>query len=262
MFPVLFGFFLILLTYLCYIIYTIISGAFIVPVLSFGILLFLFFTVSYFLFRKQIKGLARFLLFLFISIWVYPTLTYYLFLNNPKNYNITNSFFENEISLIHEKNERKIPLDELKKIREHLDKEFVGRGPKFIEIPEKYNFDYRLVGWNGRWSLTISKHDSAETELSFVGPPDIFKPLILDALDKEIESSELLVNFSPTKAKNLPYSEFWVESIFAFQFGDITPGRNTTKFLNIIPIICSYFMLIILNSNYHRIKKKLKKRRK
>ncbi|PCJ98717.1 MAG: hypothetical protein COA50_00275 [Flavobacteriaceae bacterium] len=261
-FLMVFGFAFVLSLYIISIIYEAITGAYNVPIRSLGILLFLFFIAVFILLKKHYKGLHKFLVLLFISLYIYPTATYFLFQHNPKYYNISDSFFENEISLIQENTKNNIPVKDLKRIRKHLEKEFIGRGPKFIEIPEKYTFDYLLVGsMNGKWSLTISKNDSVETEIRYMGPPSIFKPLILDALDREIDDLELLINFNSRKVKNLPFSEFWIESIFSFHFGDITPGRNLTKILNVLSLIPPFFMIIIIRNNFSRLKGKYKKKK-
>lgn len=278
---ILLPFVVVFLSYVLSYIYTAISGAYHLPFWSFGILIFLFLTTIFFMFRKKFKGLLTFLILIFFSIWIYPTSTYLLYQNNSNNYDISDSFIENEILLINEKAQTKIPLSELKRIREYLKKENVEESPKFIEIPERYNFKYLIVGLSGRVLLTISKNDSIETELSYLGRPP--RPtgriedsenqkhrnvLILGALNREISGLEKSLNFSPTKIEKLPYSEFWTESIIAFSSGDIKPARNMVKILNSIQIISALFISTILlntvnnNLSVKRRKKKKKKKKK
>ncbi|MEC7771867.1 MAG: hypothetical protein VX798_11835 [Bacteroidota bacterium] len=248
---------------------TALDGVYHMPFWIFGILLFIvFFALAYF-YRSRLKELPIFLGLLYFLICVYPTLAYILYMNNVNNYEFSESFLENELSFINEKFESEIPLKDLKRIRTYLDTAKFVYDRKYIEIPERYNFDNVLVGYTGKWLLTISKNDSVKTEILYrMVDPELEQNSILDGIDREIAKFQRLVEFKNLNTYDVPYSEFWIEAVMGFRYGDIKPARNIPKILNALPLICYLLLGTILvkysleNNEVQKKKSKKKKKKK
>lgn len=264
---------MVISSYVLGLIYTVIQGAFNVPIWSFGVLLIVLFLIFYFSAHDRLKGLPLLLSLSFFTVWIYPTGCYLLFKNNPANYHLSEEFIRNEKALIDEMVKNKIPIKDLKRIREYLGDSSVMVFPKLIHIPEKYNFEYRIVNSQGKEKLTIVKNDSIKTDLIYYrtspfkdGEKSMTLPrniTIIDAINREIDDLEKLQGFNETNRTNIPYSEFWTESIISFSSGDIKPVRNLPKILNILQILATFFLSnILLNTVNNNLRVKKKKRKK
>ncbi|MCR9228852.1 MAG: hypothetical protein NXH90_15645 [Flavobacteriaceae bacterium] len=254
----------VMLLYTLMIAVTALEGAYHVPVWIFGVFMFISFIIISKLFKSKITELPIFLLLLFALIWVYPTTAYLFFINNSNNYEISQSFYQNEKEFINEITKSEVSLNELINIRNYLDTIRLTEPPNFIEIPERYKLDFMVIGYTGKTSLKISRGDSVESEiLYYMGDPQIEMKSIVSGIERKIDQLQRLDQFDTENQLDVPYSEFWVEGIMGFRYGYITPARNITKLLNAFPTIC-YLLLgtLIVKFTLENKKKEVKKKKK
>ncbi|KAB5491764.1 MULTISPECIES: hypothetical protein [Flagellimonas] len=244
---ILYGLTGVLLIYVILIGVTALGGAYHMPFWTFGVLLFISFLALAIRFRSRYKELPIFLGVLFFLIWVYPTLAYFLYLKNEKNYEISESFLENEKVYIEDNIKNEIPLNDLRRIKNYLESTPFIDTLKFIEIPERYDFDNTPSGLTDKRVFVISKNDSFKTEIFYRKvDPAIEKFSILNSMDRKIEDLQRLIEFKEENTFDIPYSEFWVEAFMGFKYGDIKPARNIPKILNALPLICYLLLGTIL----------------
>jgi hypothetical protein len=223
----------------------------------------------YYLFNKLYEGIEIFLILLFFSFMLYPTISYYLYENNPDNYHISSEFQVIEKLLAEDKLKYQIPIEDLEFIKTEL-KESNTDFPKTFCTPEPILIDSKYVFAinSSKSKISITKGDSLKTEFiveNYPQRPEFYRPnneLIL-ALDREIQYFRKLQELVLLNTEGIPFSEFWVESITSFTSGHIQAARNLPKMLNAIQILSILFIsTIIINTINSELSLKRKKRKK
>ncbi|MFD1015739.1 hypothetical protein [Winogradskyella rapida] len=248
-----------------------VSGISSVKPWHFGILYLAVILIIYYSLKTEYNGIKTFLSLLLFAFMVYPISSYYLYQYDNNNYEISKDLIILESLIAKDRLHKNIPVNDLIKIREAIKKSDVD-DPKSISLPFPYKMEHKNIYSinNSRSQVTFTKNDSLETEIIYNNLPPLSGTKnyqLIDGINGKINLNNKLLEISLLKNYQIPFSEFWIESVVSFSSGHIKPAKNFPKIFNSLQIVSLLFLsTILINSVNGQLtvakKKKRKKKRK
>lgn len=232
---------------------SIISGTYNISPILYGIICSIALFSTYLLLKSRIQNLLLFFTFIFLAFYLIPTVQFYLYKSNFNYFTPSESFIQNESILAKEKLHLKLSNEDLDSVYKFFDTlTKFDRRFDTIDLPSKIRIvQYRHYGINSqKASIVISKNDSLTNEFTFTNKEaPFYKSDLQKGLKRHIEEQKYITKLIRIEKNEIPYSEFYIESITTFASDDIKPTRNLSKLLNGIQALCLVFLTtFIINS--------------